>query len=222
MAILLSPSMLAIDFANIGENLKKAEDAGTPYLHLDVMDGVFVPNISFGIPVIAGLRKSTQMIFDVHLMIVEPEKYVEAFRKAGADIINFHLEATEDPAAVIGQIKATGAKAAITIKPKTPVEDLLPYLSEVDMVLVMTVEPGFGGQSFMEDQVEKIRTLSKWKKEQGYTYDIEVDGGVNLKTLRTVLDAGANVIVAGSAVFGKEDVAGAVRDFMEVFKEYEG
>ena len=222
MAILLSPSMLAIDFANIGENLKKAEDAGTPYLHLDVMDGVFVPNISFGIPVIAGLRKSTQMIFDVHLMIVEPEKYVEAFRKAGADIINFHLEATEDPAAVIGQIKATGAKAAITIKPKTPVEDLLPYLSEVDMVLVMTVEPGFGGQSFMEDQVEKIRTLSKWKKEQGYTYDIEVDGGVNLKTLRTVLDAGANVIVAGSAVFGKEDVAGAVRDFMDVVKEYEG
>lgn len=222
MSILLSPSMLAIDFANIGENLKKAEDAGTPYLHLDVMDGVFVPNISFGIPVIAGLRKATQMVFDVHLMIVEPEKYVEAFRKAGADIINFHLEATKDPAAVIRQIKATGAKAAITIKPKTPVEELLPYLSEVDMVLVMTVEPGFGGQSFMEDQVEKIRTLSQWKKEQGYTYDIEVDGGVNLKTLRTVLDAGANVIVAGSAVFGKEDVAGAVRDFMEVFKEYEG
>ncbi|WP_313530228.1 ribulose-phosphate 3-epimerase [Anaerotignum sp.] len=221
MAIYLSPSMLSIDFTKIGEQLAMIEDAGTPYIHLDVMDGLFVPNISFGIPVIKGIRKASNMVFDAHLMIVEPEKYVEEFRKAGADIINFHLEATENPKKVIDMIHATGAKVGITIKPKTPVEDLKPYLAEVDMVLVMTVEPGFGGQKFMEDQVPKIQQLAQWKKEMSFNYDIQVDGGITQDNVRVVLDAGANVIVAGSAVFGKEDIAQAAKDFMGIFKEYE-
>lgn len=221
MSIYLSPSMLSIDFTKVGEQLSIVEQAGTPYIHLDVMDGVFVPNISFGIPVIKGIRKCSQMVFDAHLMIVEPERYIEEFRKAGADIINFHVEATKDPAAVIAQIKATGAKAGITIKPKTPVEHIRPYLQDLDMVLVMTVEPGFGGQKFMEDQVPKIKQLAQWKKDLGLSYDIEVDGGVTLENVRTVLDAGANIIVAGSAVFGKEDIAAAAKGFMDIFKEYE-
>lgn len=221
MAIYLSPSMLSIDFAKIGEQLAIIEQAGTPYIHLDVMDGVFVPNISFGIPVIKGIRKASNMVFDAHLMIVEPEKYIEEFRKAGADIINFHLEATENPKKVIDLIHSTGAKAGITIKPNTPVEAVKPYLAEVEMVLVMTVEPGFGGQKFMENQVPKIRQLAIWKKEMNLGYDIQVDGGITQENVKIVLDAGANVIVAGSAVFGKEDIAKAAKDFFEIFKEYE-
>lgn len=221
MAIYLSPSMLSIDFAKIGEQLAIIEQAGTPYIHLDVMDGVFVPNISFGIPVIKGIRKASNMVFDAHLMIVEPEKYIEEFRKAGADIINFHLEATENPKKVIDLIHSTGAKAGITIKPNTPVEAVKPYLADVEMVLVMTVEPGFGGQKFMENQVPKIRQLAIWKKEMNLGYDIQVDGGITQENVKIVLDAGANVIVAGSAVFGKEDIAQAAKDFFEIFKEYE-
>lgn len=221
MAIYLSPSMLSIDFAKIGEQLAIIEQAGTPYIHLDVMDGVFVPNISFGIPVIKGIRKASNMVFDAHLMIVEPEKYIEEFRKAGADIINFHLEATENPKKVIDLIHSTGAKAGITIKPNTPVEAVKPYLGDVEMVLVMTVEPGFGGQKFMENQVPKIQQLSLWKKEMNLGYDIQVDGGITQENVKIVLNAGANVIVAGSAVFGKEDIAKAAKDFFEIFKEYE-
>lgn len=221
MAIYLSPSMLSIDFTKIGEQLAIIEAAGTPYIHLDVMDGLFVPNISFGIPVIQGIRKASSMIFDTHLMIAEPEKYVEAFGKAGADIINFHLEATKDPKHVIELIRKTGAKVGITIKPKTPVEDLKPYLADVDMVLIMTVEPGFGGQKFMQDQVPKISQLAQWKTEMNLAYDIQVDGGITQDNVRIVLEAGANVIVAGSAVFAKEDIAQAAKGFMEIFKEYE-
>lgn len=221
MKTYLSPSMLSIDFAKIGEQLAILEKAGTPYIHLDVMDGMFVPNISFGIPVIQGIRKATDMVFDVHLMIERPQRYIEAFRKAGADIINFHVEATEEPMQVIAQIRSTGARAAITIKPKTPVQTIKPYLPYVDMVLVMTVEPGFGGQKFMEEQVPKVRQLADWRSEMGLSYDIEVDGGVTVDNVRTVLDAGANVIVAGSAVFGKADIAAAAGDFMKILKEYE-
>ena len=169
----LSPSMLSIDFGKVAEQLKLVEDAGTQYIHLDVMDGIFVPNISFGIPVIKSIRKHSNMVFDAHLMIVEPEKYVEEFRKAGADIINFHVEATKYPAEVIQQIKATGAKAGITINPRTPVEVVYPFLKDVDMVLVMTVEPGFGGQKFMAQHVFKIRQLAEWKKELGLEFDID-------------------------------------------------
>lgn len=221
MGIMLSPSMLSIDFTKIGEQLAVIEQAGTPCIHLDVMDGVFVPNISFGIPVIAGIRKASNMVFDVHLMIVEPEKYIEDFRKAGADIINFHLEATKDPLGVIQQIKATGAKAGMTIKPNTPVAALKPYLHALDMVLVMTVEPGFGGQKFMEDQVAKIKELAFWKTELDLSYEIEVDGGITQDNVRKVLEAGATMIVAGSAVFGKGDIAKAATEFMEIFKEYQ-
>lgn len=217
----LSPSLLSADFAILGEQIACVEKANVPYLHLDVMDGVFVPNISFGIPVIKGIRKASNMVFDVHLMIVEPEKYVEAFRQAGANIINFHAEATKDIGGTIQKIKGLGAKVGITLKPATPVSVIEPYLSELDLVLVMTVEPGFGGQAFMEDQLEKIKELSAIKSEKGFDYEIEVDGGISTKNVRTVLDAGADVIVAGSAVFGMDNITGAVEAFDEILKEYE-
>lgn len=221
MNCLLSPSMLAADFTKLGEQLKILEDAKVPYLHLDVMDGVFVPNISFGIPVIKSIRKATKMLFDVHLMIVEPEKYVEEFYKAGADLICFHVEATKNPADVISQIKSFGLKAAITLKPGTPLQEIEPFLEQLDMVLVMTVEPGFGGQKFMADQLEKVERLAKIKKEKQLSFDIEVDGGITLDNVQQVLEAGANVIVAGSAVLGKENIVKEVGSFMEIFKEYE-
>ncbi len=220
MNIYLSPSLLSADFAKVGEQLSILEKAGTPYLHLDVMDGVFVPNISFGIPVIGSIRKATTMIFDVHLMIVNPEKYIDEFRAAGADIINFHIEATTNPSQVIQKIKASGAKAAITLKPKTPVSAIEPFLSEIDMVLVMTVEPGFGGQKFMVEQLDKIKTLAKIRQEKGLIFDIEVDGGVGLDNVATVIEAGANVIVAGSAVFGAEDMEQRIKDFKKIFEGY--
>lgn len=221
MSIYLSPSLLSADFTQIGRQLEIVEKAGTPYLHLDVMDGVFVPNISFGIPVIKSIRKASGMIFDVHLMIVEPEKYIEEFRNAGADIINFHIEATKNPKDLIAKIKSLGAKAAITMKPATPVSAIEPYLEELDMVLVMTVEPGFGGQKFMENQLPKIERLAQLKKEKNLCYDIQVDGGIGMGNVKQVLDAGANVIVAGSAVFGQEDIGKASADFIDLFKEYE-
>lgn len=219
--LILSPSLLSADFSALGDQLAILEKADVPYIHLDIMDGVFVPNISMGIPVIAGIRKVSKLFFDVHLMIVEPEKYIKAFYEAGADSICFHIEATKDPKAVIASIKALGISAAITLKPNTPVEDLLPYLADLDMVLVMTVEPGFGGQSFMTEQLLKVETLSRWKKEKNLAFDIEVDGGVGLSNVRQVLDAGANVIVAGSAVFGQADVKKAANEFLEIFREYE-
>ena len=221
MKVKLCPSMLSIDFGKVEEQLKIIEDAGTPYLHLDVMDGTFVPNISFGIPVIKSVRKYTDMVFDVHLMIVEPEKYIEEFRKAGADIITFHVEATRYPAEVIQQIKATGAKAGIVINPRTPVEVVYPFIKDVDMVLVMTVEPGFGGQKFMTPCLSKIKQLAAWKEELGLDYDIEVDGGINMGNAREVAEAGATVVVAGSAVFEKEDIAAAAKGFLDIFKEFE-
>ncbi len=221
MSIYLSPSMLSVDFTKIGEQLQIVEQAGVPYIHLDVMDGVFVPNISFGIPVIKGIRKASNMVFDAHLMIVEPERYISQFRDAGADIINFHVEATKDPAGCIEKIKQSGAKVGITIKPNTSVEEIKPYLKDVDMVLVMTVEPGFGGQKIMEDQVQKITELAQIKKDLGLCFDIEVDGGITQENVKVVLDAGANIIVAGSAVFGKADIAQATKEFLDIFKEYD-
>lgn len=218
----LSPSLLSADFAIVGEQLKIMEDAGTPYIHLDVMDGVFVPNISFGIPVIKSLRKNTNMTFDAHLMIVEPEKYIEEFKNIGCDIINIHAEATADPHAVVKKINSMGVKSGVTIKPKTPVSDIIHLLADVDMVLIMSVEPGFGGQSFMPDMLDKARELKRLKDENGYRYDIEMDGGITIDNVREVLDAGVNVVVAGSAVLGAKDIAGAVHEFEAVFREYEG
>ena len=193
----LAPSLLAADFGIIKEQLAKLDEAKVPYLHLDIMDGVFVPNLSFGLAVVESIRKYTKMVFDVHLMIIEPERYVEQFAKAGTDIFCFHIEATKDAKATVEKIKKCGMKAAIAVKPATPISEIKDLLGELDMVLVMTVEPGFGGQKFMEDQMEKVKELVKLREENNYKYDIEVDGGVNPETIKTCFASGANVIVAG-------------------------
>ena len=219
MKNILSPSLLAADFTKLGQQLEQIEKGGAQYIHLDVMDGIFVPNISFGIPVIKSIRKSPNLIFDVHLMIVEPERYVEAFRKAGADIINFHIEATKDAASTLSKIKSLGAKTGITIKPNTPVSEIVPYLENVDMVLIMTVEPGFGGQKFMADKMEKVTELVKIREQKNLKFDIEIDGGVNINNVKEILDTGVNVIVAGSAVFGAEDVESRTKEFLNILQE---
>ena len=217
----ITASTMCSNLVDLERVIRIFEKEKVEYLHIDVMDGEFVPNFGLGVDYIRGLRKLTNIPLDIHLMIVEPEKYVEEFVKAGSDLITFHVEATKYPAEVIQQIKAAGAKAGIVLNPRTPVEVVYPFIKDVDMVLVMTVEPGFGGQKFMAQHVSKIRQLAEWKKELGLNYDIEVDGGITLDNVREVLDAGANVIVAGSAVFGKEDIAGAAKGFLEIFKEYE-
>lgn len=201
MEIKIAPSVLAADYANLETELKKCADA--QYIHLDVMDGHFVPNISIGAPVIKSLRNVTEIPFDVHLMISEPLRYVEDFADAGADIICFHIESESDTEKTVNKILECGCRAAIAIKPGTPASAILPYLSRLSMVLVMTVEPGFGGQSFMEDMMPKIKEI----RAAAPDIDIEVDGGVNPKTIKTAASAGANVFVAGSAVFKSEDPA---------------
>lgn len=217
----LSPSMLSADFGILNEQLEKIERAGAQYLHIDVMDGVFVPNISFGAPVYKCIRKSCGMVFDVHLMIVEPERYIEDFVKAGADIVNFHVEATENPGMVLEKIKSLGVNAGITIKPNTPVTAITDYLDKTDLVLVMTVEPGFGGQKLITDCLEKIKELKRLREEKGYLYEIEIDGGVNLDNIRDVMESGVDVVVAGSAVMGANDIEKAAKDMLAVIKEYD-
>ena len=199
---ILSPSILAADFARLGEQIEEACKAGAEYVHIDVMDGVFVPSISFGMPVIRTIRKVTDKVFDVHLMIVEPERYVKEFKACGADSITFHLEATEDAEETIALIRSLGCRVGMSIKPRTPVEAVRKYLSKLDMLLVMTVEPGFGGQQYIPESTERIRQVRQMADELGIELDIQVDGGITRDNARVVLDAGANVIVAGSAIFG--------------------
>ncbi|MBQ8140376.1 MAG: ribulose-phosphate 3-epimerase [Clostridia bacterium] len=211
---IISPSVLAADFSQLGAEIKKVEKAGAQYIHLDVMDGIFVPNMSFGAPVIASIRRTTSIIFDVHLMITEPQRYIDDFLKAGADIITIHYESCENPAEVIRYIKSKEARAALAIKPATPPEVVYPLLGELDMVLVMTVEPGFGGQKMMPETIEKVRAIRTYANKLGIDIDIQVDGGINADNLKYATEAGANVIVAGSAIFN----APRARDVIEKMK----
>ena len=208
--IKISPSVLASDLSNLASEVREIEKAGAEMAHLDVMDGCFVPNMSFGMPVIECLRDKSDIIFDVHLMIVNPEKYAKRFIDAGADIVTFHYEATDDPRALLSEIRAAGAKSAISIKPATPASAVFDLLELCDMVLIMTVEPGYGGQKFMADMLPKIKELRAEIERRGLDIDIEVDGGINPETAKMVIEAGANVLVAGSSVFKAQDRKAAI------------
>ncbi len=218
---ILAPSILAADFNILGQQIKETEEAGAKYLHIDVMDGVFVPSISFGMPLISSIRETSGQFFDVHLMIVDPIRYIKEFADCGADGITFHLEACEDADAVIEAIRSYGMKVGISIKPGTPVEAIYPYLSKIDMVLIMSVEPGFGGQTFMPESLERISQLRAHIQEQNLPVTIEVDGGIGKKNVREVIQAGADIFVAGSAVFKKRAISENVAHFMEAFREFE-
>ncbi|MCR4932629.1 MAG: ribulose-phosphate 3-epimerase [Lachnospiraceae bacterium] len=212
--MILSPSILAADFSILGKQIEEADKAGAQYLHIDVMDGYFVPSISMGMPVIKTIRKVTDIVFDVHLMVIDPIRYIDEFAECGADIITVHYEACKDVVATIDAIHKAGCKAGLSIKPDTDVNVLFPLLSKVDMVLVMTVEPGFGGQKFLDFTYEKIKAVRREINRLGLSVDVEIDGGVTRENIKSILEAGANVIVAGSAVF-KGDITGNIKYFLE-------
>ena len=202
----ISPSILASDLLNLENEIKKIEKSGSKYVHIDIMDGCFVPNISFGMPIISAVRSCTKLTLDVHAMIVEPQRYVEQFINCGADIITFHIEASNDKAIKesIDVVRRLGKKIGLSIKPKTPVDVVIPYVKDIDMVLVMTVEPGFGGQKFIIETMEKVSAIRNYANSIGKSLDIEVDGGINTETIKIASDAGANIFVLGTGFFKSE------------------
>ena len=220
MNYVLSPSILAADFKVLGQEMKKTEENGAAYIHFDVMDGMFVPSISFGMPVLASIHDATEQFMDAHLMVQEPIRYVEAFQKAGADYVTVHLEACEDVKTTLDKIHACGMKAGLAVNPETDVKELVPYLEDGEMILIMSVHPGFGGQKFIPESLDKIREVRAMLNEKNLETDIQVDGGIYVENVREVLDAGANVIVAGSAVF-RGDAGENTAKFMEILKSYE-
>ena len=210
---ILAPSLLAANFANLQQDITLLEQSGITHLHIDVMDGQLVPNISIGIPVIESLRPITNMVFDCHLMILQPSKYIAAFANAGADIITFHADVAEDIEQNLAQIKKTGKKAGLVINAHIAPEIAKPYLKQIDMVTIMSVQAGFGGQKFMPNSLEKISYFARQKKELNLAYDIQVDGGINLQNVEQILTTGANIIVAGSSVFNTKDIAATISNF---------
>ena len=215
MTRIISPSMLSADFGNLERDTKMIDRSAAQWVHIDVMDGVFVPNISFGFPVMKPIRKATDKVLDVHLMIVEPEKYVRRFVEAGADYVTFHYEATDKIDFCIDEIHSAGAKAGISIKPATPTSVLKDILAKVELVLVMSVEPGFGGQSFMPESLDKVRELKALREELGLDFIIEIDGGISAKNAAVVFEAGCDAVVAGSAVFGAADPEAEIVKILE-------
>ena len=214
----LSPSILSADFSNLQLALDQCRDGGAPWIHVDVMDNQFVQNLTIGPPVVKSLRFKTEKILDVHMMVVEPEKLVEPFAKAGADIITFHIEATSDPQGVIDLIRSTGKEVGISLKPSTPISTIEPYFDQIDLILVMSVDPGFGGQGYIEGSTERIKEIKQKLIEQCLQDRvlIEVDGGIKLHNAKEVVDAGADVLVAGSAIFGTDDPVQTIKDFYKI------
>ena len=214
--VIIAPSLLSCDFAKMGEEVKRMEDAGADWMHIDVMDGHFVPNITIGAPVVKSLKKVMNSVADVHLMISDPLKYAEDFAAAGADYITFHVESDSDPVETINRIRELGCRPSISVKPMTPAEVIFPYLGLVDMVLVMTVEPGFGGQSFMADMMPKVKAIREECERRGlHDMIIEVDGGIDANTISVAAKAGANAFVSGSAIFKASDAAEIIKELKE-------
>ncbi|QLH75587.1 MAG: ribulose-phosphate 3-epimerase [Methanomassiliicoccales archaeon] len=211
--IKVAPSILSADFSRLGEEVKRLEMSGADWVHVDVMDGIFVPNITIGPSVIKSLRPHTHLPFDVHLMITKPERYVKEFASVGSDYITVHVEASDTVRQCIQMIHAFGKKAGLSLNPATPFSMVRPYISEIDLLLIMTVNPGFGGQSFMSDVVPKISEARRARDEAGYTFEIEIDGGINAKTAKICVEAGATVLAAGSSLFGSKDMKGEIESW---------